>query len=144
MKCENSETGNRSWSWSWLAIFFPLCLYYWHGRDSTLLIWTERLRELRKHCPVEKRIQARPNTTSKKKHGPWMHKTQPLSPSPPNFKKFIQTCFSKKHDISISSEVDLRVTSRFVCLYIILKSLLLYSYLPTNLNEKHFTSKGGK
>lgn len=89
-------------------------------------IWFERLRGLRKLCPVHEITRAYSGKTraniSLFINGPWMHKTLPLSWHLLTWKKFIQACFSKKHDINISSEADSRITFH-VCLYIIQYSL---------------------
>lgn len=89
------------------CLLFPLCLYYSHRTDRTpfvTLIWKAERTEKALSC--SKSNQAHSGDTTQHsfwfKNGPWMHKTLPPFLTPPDFKKFIQACFSKKHDINIS------------------------------------------
>lgn len=122
-----TETGKPIWSWQ--NAFFPWCVYYSHRTDSTpfvSLIWKAERTEKALPCSQN-------NPSIRWKHnsflinGPWMHKTLPLSWHLLTWKKFIQACFSKKHDINISLEVDSRITFH-VCLYINQYSLQFNPY----------------
>lgn len=107
------------------------------------LLWKAERTEKALSCSQNNpSIQWKLNPTSfLKRNGPWMHKTLPLSWHLRTFKKFIQACFSRKHDINISLEVDSRITFH-VCLYII---NIHYNSILTVilLSVKHVTVKEG-